>query len=109
LVSDLKSEKSVERLSVMKHTRDGYEIAERDLILRGPGDFFSNNSDDILRQSGGFEFKFAKLCDDNKLLEVAFATAKSIAEDDPKLEKSEHLLLRESVKNILQQNISNIS
>ena len=51
----------------MRTTYDGYEIAEKDLLLRGPGDFFSQISADSFRQSGGFEFRFAKLCDDSTL------------------------------------------
>ena len=43
----------------MKTTYDGFEIAEKDLLLRGPGDFFSSVSDNNLRQSGGFEFKMS--------------------------------------------------
>ena len=72
LVSDMKSEKSRDRLETMKTTYDGFEIAEKDLLMRGPGDFFSQNNSNILRQSGGFEFKFASKCDSTDLFEKAF-------------------------------------
>lgn len=109
LVSDMKTEKAVARLDIMKTTYDGYEIADKDLMLRGPGDFFSNNSDDNFRQSGGFEFKFAKLCDDTELLAAAFSTAKSIVNQDPSLSAKEHLGLQRELGSILESNIKNIS
>jgi ATP-dependent DNA helicase RecG len=73
LVSDIKSPKSRERLEVMRTTYDGFEIAEKDLLLRGPGDLFSSVSSDNLRQSGGFEFKFASSCDSTELFAKAFS------------------------------------
>ena len=109
LVSDLDTEKARARLEIMRTTYDGYEIAERDLILRGPGDFFASLSDDTMRQSGGFEFKMAKLCDNSELFTSAFAAAKEIAEKDPYLTMDEHKLLREIVREYVNPNISTIS
>lgn len=109
LVSDMKTEKAMSRLNVMKTTYDGYEIADKDLAIRGPGDFFSNNSSDNFRQSGGFEFKFAKLCDDTDLFSSAFATAKSIISSDPSLEYPEHSALRDTLQKLLDSNTQNIS
>ena len=109
LVSDLNSEKSTARLNVMKSTNDGFEIAERDLSLRGPGDFFASNSNDNLRQSGGFDFKFASLCDDNELFAAAFATAKEIINLDPKLDMEIHRGLRDETIEKLNSSISTIS
>ncbi len=97
LVSDINSEKSRARLEVMRTTYDGFEIADKDLMLRGPGDFFSSNSDYSLRQSGGFEFKLAKLCDDNTLFEAAFSSAKGIVNIDRDLSLEEHKGLKESL------------
>ena len=109
LVSDLASEKSIARLNVMKSTNDGFEIAERDLMLRGPGDFFASNSVDSFRQSGGFEFKFASMCDDNELFSAAFATAKNIISIDPKLDQPMHQGLKEAIINKLNASSSTIS
>lgn len=109
LVSDINSQKSKERLEVMRTTYDGFDIAEKDLILRGPGDFFSSVSDNNLRQSGGFGFKFASLCDDSQLFSQAFAIAKSIISIDPKLSLQEHQLLKTEIErrfNISQSTIS---
>lgn len=109
LVSDLKTEKALARLDIMKNTYDGYEIADKDLALRGPGDFFSNNSTHNFRQSGGFEFKFAKLCDDKALFTKAFEYAKAISDTDPLLTMPEHSGLRKKLGDLICQNASNIS
>lgn len=109
LVSDINSPKSKERLEVMRTTYDGFEIAEKDLLLRGPGDFFSSVSDDNLRQSGGFEFKFAQTCDSAELLTLAFSVAKSIVESDPKLELEVHSELKSEVNRRMNIASSTIS
>ena len=109
LVSDLDTEKSRARLDIMRTTYDGYEIAEKDLILRGPGDFFLSSSKDSLRQSGGFEFKLAKLCDSTELFELAFKTAKEITECDPYLEREENKALKSAVSEYMTPTASTIS
>lgn len=87
LVSDAVSRdsKAKERLMTMKNCYDGFEIAERDLKLRGPGDFLRNASDDTVRQSGGVRFKLAELCDDAELLTSAFDEAKNLLAASPDL------------------------
>lgn len=109
LVSDINSPKSRNRLEVMRTTYDGYEIAEKDLKLRGPGDFFSTINSENLRQSGGFDFKFASMCDDSNLLSAAFSAAKSIVSIDSKLELPEHSLLKEKLENLFNISSSTIS
>ena len=109
LVSDINSPKSRERLEVMRTTYDGFEIAEKDLVLRGPGDFFSSVSDNNLRQSGGFEFRFASMCDSSDLLTKAFQVAKSIVESDPKLEASVHRELKAEIDRRFRVSESTIS
>ena len=101
LVSDAKNEKSTSRLQVMRTTYDGFEIAEKDLILRGPGDFFSSNNDVNLRQSGGFEFKIASTCLDDDLLDLAFSVAKQIVKEDPELSLDKHLELKNRLSNLI--------
>ena len=76
---------AAKRLATMKATYDGFEIAERDLALRGPGDFLSGNTDSTIRQSGGVKFRLAALCDDTGLLTRAFTRAKELSEADPTL------------------------
>lgn len=109
LVSDLNTEKAKARLEIMRTTYDGYEIAEKDLVLRGPGDFFASVSDDSMRQSGGFEFKLAKLCDDTELFSKAFVAAKEITASDPYLELEEHKELKETLENYITPSVSTIS
>ena len=109
LVSDSKSEKSRERLEVMRTTYDGYAIAEQDLMLRGPGDFFSSNSGDNIRQSGGFEFNAVKFLSDTELVDSAFKEAKAIAKEDPTLALPEHAELKKSLQKHLLSSSSLIS
>ena len=108
LVSDLKAEKAQARLEVMRTTYDGYEIAEKDLMIRGPGDFFSAYGADNIRQSGGFEFKFASVCDDTELFNSAFSEAKALAASDPNLTDYEHVSLREEMSRRVMR-VSDIS
>ncbi len=65
LIADPKTEIGKERMQVMCETNDGFELSQRDLELRGPGDFFGT------KQSGLPEFKIADLLSDYKALEVA--------------------------------------
>ena len=109
LVSDSRGESARARLEVMRTTYDGYEIADKDLALRGPGDFFSLKSGNNLRQSGGFEFKLASLCNDKTLFDAAFSEAKSIVKTDPDLEKSDHSLIRRELMRIMTPTTSTIS
>lgn len=72
-------EKARTRLETMVATTDGFKIAEVDLKLRGPGEFFGT------RQSGLPAFKIANLVDDAELVTVARREAFSLVEDDPQL------------------------
>ena len=109
LVSDLNTPKAKERLEVMKTTYDGFEIANRDLELRGPGDFFKTREAESFRQSGGFEFKLAKLSDDPKLTEAAFKCAKAIIERDPTLSLEENAGIRREIENYIAPISASIS
>ena len=76
------------RLETMKNTYDGYIIAEKDLEIRGPGDFIASASlgaDTEIRQSGGMKFRLADMCDDSGLLSLAVADASLLIETDPEL------------------------
>ena len=74
-----------ERLMTVKNSHDGYAIAEKDLAMRGPGDFLAMRGDGYLRQSGGVRFKLAELCDDTGLMTLAFFEARAIISKDPTL------------------------
>lgn len=108
LVSDSRGETARERLDAMRTTYDGYEIAERDLALRGPGDFFSSAAGDA-RQSGGLSLRLAACCDDAALMQAAFSAASDVTALDPSLALPEHRELRESVNRLFSMNMHTIS
>lgn len=95
------------RLSVMRSTYDGFEIAEKDLALRGPGDFLSGGDSEDIRQSGGVHFRLATLCDDTGLLTTAFGAAKELSDADPAL--AAHPALRAAVDNMFTLDAGTIS
>jgi ATP-dependent DNA helicase RecG len=78
------SEESAERLSVMEESSDGFVIAERDLEIRGPGEFLGT------RQSGLPELAVANLVRDQALLATAQEEARAIVARDPELKAPEH-------------------
>ena len=85
------SENARKRLNTMHECYDGFKIAERDLEMRGPGDFLRGNGETI-RQSGGVKFRLADMCDDAGLLNAAFAEAKGLISEDPSLASYPELL-----------------
>lgn len=87
------SDESRKRLSTMVRTNDGFEIAEVDMKLRGPGDIEGT------QQSGiGFDLKIANLSKDGEILSLARRIASEILEDDPLLQKKENRILLQTVK-----------
>jgi ATP-dependent DNA helicase RecG len=90
LVSDKENEVTKQRLEAMEQTRDGFKLAEIDLQLRGPGEFFGT------RQSGTPDLKVAQLAD-TRLLHASNLEAQKILADDPKLENPEHIRLKQNV------------
>ena len=95
LVSASKNAKTVERLRVMTKCHDGFRIAEADLKLRGPGDFFGD------RQHGLPEFKIADLSQDVSLLQNAQQAAQDLLHQDPDL--SRHPLLLEKIRQLFHR------
>lgn len=77
-----------ERINIMCATNDGFVIAEKDLMLRGPGNIEGT------QQSGIVPFKLASIVEDKGLLELAKKEAEAIVEADSQLEKKENELLR---------------
>lgn len=96
---DSKSEKSRERMKVMCETNDGFIISEKDLELRGSGDFFGT------MQHGLPEFKIANLFEDVDILKLVQSVATKILLEDPKLEKEENKLLKELIKDKFMKRI----
>ena len=93
-----------ERLMTLKNSYDGYSIAEKDLEMRGPGDFISSSGDLHLRQSGGVRFKLAELCDDTGLMKCAFEEARAIMSDDATLES--YPLIKAEVERMFSTDVS---
>ncbi len=91
LVSDSKSERAKERLEAMKKTYDGFTIAEKDLEMRGPGDFVGNSAGAV-RQSGALRFRLADMLLDGELFSASLAEAKALLDNDPTLEAHSELL-----------------
>ena len=108
LVSDRPGATAEARLEVMHTTYDGYEIAERDLSLRGPGDFFASGSGEM-RQSGGLSLKLAALCRDTALMEAAFRAAEEITKNDPDLSHPENAALKRDVERMMTVNQNTVS
>ena len=90
-VSGNKSKKTKDRLEILNKTNDGFKIAEEDLKLRGPGDFFG------VRQSGDFDFGIADIYTDAKVLKSASEAAGEVLDKDPELELEENRYLAEKV------------
>jgi ATP-dependent DNA helicase RecG len=90
LLSDNPTEEGRERLMAMESTHNGLILAERDLEMRGPGEFFGT------RQSGLPDLKMARLTDVH-LLELARKEAIHLFEADPKFEGLDHKALAEEV------------
>ena len=88
-----KGQNTKERMKIMCETNDGFIISQKDLELRGSGDFFGT------MQHGIPDFKIANLFTDMDILKLAQEAAVKIVSDDPKLEKEENKLLKMSVKN----------
>ena len=87
------------RMNVMKATNDGFIISEKDLELRGTGEFFGT------KQHGLPEFKIANLFEDMQVLKLVQSIAIEIIGKDPKLEKEENKKLKKLVKNKFQDRI----
>lgn len=104
--SDKLSREAANRLEVMVQTNDGFEIAEKDLQLRGPGDIEGT------QQSGiPFDLKIANLGKDGQIIEYVRNIAEEILKIDPLLENDQNLLLRNELKRLFsqKQSWSNIS
>ena len=88
------------RLATMVSTSDGFRIAEVDLDIRGPGDFFGT------RQSGLPEFRVADIITDGAILEAARRDAFALVENDPGLVRPEHRALAEHLRTHFRDEVS---
>ena len=90
-VTGNKSEKIRKRLEILNKSNDGFKIAEEDLRLRGPGDFFG------VRQSGDFDFGIADVFTDAKTLKEASDAAKDLLKNDHELKLEDNIYLKQKV------------
>ena len=103
IVGTPKNNEAIERIKVMRRTNDGFEIAEADLEIRGPGEFFGT------RQSGLPDFKIANIIKDAQLLELAKADARRIAQTDPHLRHPQHQALLSMLQTYWKDNLEMVS
>ena len=81
----------------MATTDDGFELAEADLRMRGPGEVWGT------RQSGLPRLKLADLWNDRELLDQAQGAAREVAKADPHLQRAEHAPLRASLLSLYRE------
>lgn len=90
------------RLEILNKSNDGFYIAEEDLKLRGPGDFFG------IRQSGLLEFKLGDIYQDGDILKAASETAAQILELDENLSLEQNEILKQRLKAYMQEDLENL-
>ncbi len=78
---------SLQRLKIMENNNDGFLIADEDLKMRGPGEFFGT------RQSGFFKFRIANMINDGKIIRRARETAFKIIKEDPSLKSPKNKII----------------
>lgn len=98
LITASKSDTARERLRALASTNDGFKIAEEDLRLRGPGDFFGK------RQHGLPQLKVADFAADVALLKEAKQAAERLIAADPGLDRPEHRALKVRVRQMFEEN-----
>ncbi len=99
LMTDFKiSKEGKERIATMVRTNNGFEIAEADLKLRGPGDISGT------QQSGLLDFKLLNIGQDRAIMDAARNIALRIIENDPKLERDIHENIRLQVAKLRIKN-----
>jgi len=90
------SEDSKTRLQTMTNTNDGFEIAEVDLKLRGPGDIMGT------QQSGVLNLKIADIIKDNEIMKISRNYASALLNEDPQLLKEENLPIRQMYAQLMK-------
>ena len=95
MINATDTDKSRKRLDILNRSNDGFEIANEDLKLRGPGDFFG------IRQSGEMQFTLADIYQDAMILQQVAGEVTSLLEEDPNLEMSKNVGLKQYLMSYL--------
>ncbi|MDE5855045.1 MAG: ATP-dependent DNA helicase RecG [Ruminococcus sp.] len=100
LITDSKNKECIKRMKIISSTTDGFKIAEEDLKLRGPGDFFGN------AQHGLPPLKIADAVCSMELSGMARECAEMLLVDDPTLDKPEHHALKMDTLKLFNKDIT---
>lgn len=103
LIYSSKSEVCSQRMSIMEETTDGFKISEKDLEIRGPGEFFGT------RQHGLPELKVANIFKHMKILKIAQQEARYIISEDPKLNNYENEKIKKEILKKFENRLEEIS
>ena len=103
LIYASKSDVCKQRMGIMEETNDGFKISEKDLEIRGPGEFFGT------RQHGLPELRIANIFKHMKILKIAQQEARYIIGEDPKLISFENKLLKKEIIDKFEQQAREIS
>ena len=98
LISNTEAQSAIERLKLVEENNDGFMLAEEDLIIRGPGDFFGE------KQSGTIPFKMADLVLDKEILETVNELANQVIDEQKLFTNPEYEEIKKIVDNNYQQN-----
>ncbi len=98
MINTTGTKKAEERLDILNHSNDGFKIANEDLKLRGPGDFFG------IRQSGEMQFALADIYQDALILQQAAGEVTDLLKNDPNLCSPENESLKQYLINFKNQN-----
>ena len=102
LINESNSSVSRERMRILQNTSDGFIISEKDLELRGPGEFFGT------KQHGLPDLKIANIFTDMEILKLAQKKATEILNDDIHLNSDEYIKLKERVKHMFKGKVDDI-
>lgn len=100
MISDAQNDATSQRLKVLASTTDGFKIADEDLKMRGPGDFFGS------RQHGLPELKIADMMTDGEAIRETHAAASDLLQKNPALAGEEYASLRNAVNRLFSSGIS---
>ena len=100
MISDAQNDATAQRLRVLASTTDGFRIADEDLKMRGPGDFFGS------RQHGLPELKIADMMTDGEAIRETHAAASDLLQKNPALAGEEYASLRNAVNRLFSSGIS---